>query len=260
MDYESEILRDWYLLFHYGSAEEILNGTGFDAAGLPPRCLEFPVATADMATGGAMVGRVLDLGCAVGRSTFELTRFAEEVVGIDYSASFIDCARRIRNGETVAYHRYAEMHQRELLQVSPDPGWRMELADFRTGDAMNLDPGLGSFDLVHAANLLCRLPDPAWFLDSLPALVRPGGKLLLATPASWMENYTPRDRQPHGTTLDFISARIGNAFTLESVVEVPFLIREHRRKFQLSTSQTSLWVRSVESSRDPGFPGSSRIG
>lgn len=246
MDYESGILRDWYLLFHYGSADQILHGIGFDTAGLPPRCLEFPVATAEMATGGEPCARALDLGCAVGRSTFELTRHADEVIGIDFSASFIDCARQIRSGETVAYHRYAEMHQRELLQVEADPEWRMTRADFRTGDAMHPDPGLGSFDVVHAANLLCRLSDPARFLEALPGLVSPGGRLLLATPASWLETYTPRESQPHGATLDFIAAKIGNAFVLESVAEVPFLIREHRRKYQLSTSQTSVWIRSVE--------------
>lgn len=244
MDYESEILRDWYLLFHYGSPAEILEGIGFDATGLPPRCLEFPKATAEMALGGSGCGRALDLGCAVGRSTFELTRHAEEVIGIDFSGSFIECARRIREGDTIAYHRYAEMHQRELLGVTVDPDWRMERADFRTGDAMNLDPALGRFDLVHAANLLCRLSDPDRFLESLPDFVVPGGRLLLATPASWLEAYTPRVHHPHGDTLDYVAAKIGNAFVLESVVELPFLIREHRRKFQLSTAQTSLWIRS----------------
>ncbi len=243
MDYESGILRDWYLLFHYGSPAEILHGIGFDASGLPRRSLEFPVVTAEQACGGERIGRALDLGCAVGRSTFELTRCCDEVVGIDFSASFIECARRIQAGETLAYHRYAEMHQREILEVRVDPDWRMERADFRTGDAMNLDSALGRFDLVHAANLLCRLPDPDRFLDSLPDLVLPGGRLLLATPASWLEAYTPHDRHPHGDTLDHIAAKIGNAFVLESVVEQPFLIREHRRKFQLSTSQTSRWLR-----------------
>jgi len=34
--------------------------------------------------------RALDIGCGVGRATFELARMFNEVVGIDYSKSFIE--------------------------------------------------------------------------------------------------------------------------------------------------------------------------
>ena len=33
-------------------------------------------------------------------------------------------------------------------------------AEFEVGDACDLSPAWGYFDIVHAANLLCRLPDP----------------------------------------------------------------------------------------------------
>ena len=36
--------------------------------------------------------RALDVGCAVGRTTFELTRWFDKVVGFDYSARFIQVA------------------------------------------------------------------------------------------------------------------------------------------------------------------------
>ena len=71
MSYESDVLRDWYLLFHYGSEEEILHGVGFDHSCLPEGCLEFPVATVNFCQSDRKVDRALDIGCAVGRSTFE---------------------------------------------------------------------------------------------------------------------------------------------------------------------------------------------
>ena len=122
MNYESEILRDWYLLFHYGSPAEILDGVGFDPSGLPPRCLDFPVTTVEAAGLTTEIGRALDLGCAVGRSTLELSKIAREVIGIDFSAAFIDAAEAIRRGETLAYHRYGEMHQRQALSVPMPAG------------------------------------------------------------------------------------------------------------------------------------------
>ncbi|MEM7601679.1 MAG: methyltransferase type 12, partial [Verrucomicrobiota bacterium] len=86
MSYESDILRDWYLLFHFGTSEEILEGVAFDLSSLPERCLEFPVTTVEAAGITETVGRALDLGCAVGRSSFELSKLAEEVIGIDFSS------------------------------------------------------------------------------------------------------------------------------------------------------------------------------
>ena len=47
---------------------------------------------------------------------------------------------------------------------------------------------------VLAANLLCRLPDPAAFLARLPTLVRPGGVLALVSPYSWLGAWTPQGK------------------------------------------------------------------
>ncbi len=40
--------------------------------------------------------RALDIGCAVGRSTFELATEFEEVVGIDYSSAFIAKCQQLK--------------------------------------------------------------------------------------------------------------------------------------------------------------------
>jgi len=63
---------------------------------------------------------------------------------------------------------------------------------FHCGDACNLPSDLGQFGCVLAANLICRLPNPYKFLDRLPSLVAPGGILVLTTPFSWSEEFTPK--------------------------------------------------------------------
>lgn len=245
MSYESDVLRDWYLLFHYGSEEEILHGVGFDHSCLPEGCLEFPVATVNFCQSDRKVDRALDIGCAVGRSTFELSRRASEVIGIDFSSSFVEVADQLRKGELVSYRRYSEMHLSDELTASmPDSVFPDRIA-FEQGDAMNLRDDLGSFDLVHAANLLCRLPEPERFLDRLTDLVNPGGHLVMATPATWLPEYTPVENQPEALTINYLLHRLGPHFELIEAQEIPFLIREHQRKLQLSTSQASLWKRKV---------------
>lgn len=243
MSYESNILRDWYLLFHFGSAEEVLADIAFNSSILPPGCLEFPVATVEAGGIDGPIGRALDIGCAVGRSSFELTKMASEVIGIDFSQSFIDVAEEIRQGKEIIYRRYNEMHLPESLQVRLNGEVKLERVSFEQGDAMNLRGDLGRFDLVHAANLLCRLTEPLKFLNRLPDLVAEGGTLIIATPATWMEEYTPLENLPRGSTLDYLKEHLTETFEFHCVHELPFLIREHKRKLQLSTSQTSIWKR-----------------
>jgi 2-polyprenyl-3-methyl-5-hydroxy-6-metoxy-1,4-benzoquinol methylase len=45
----------------------------------------------------------MDLGCAVGRSSFELTRLFDKVVGIDYSTRFIQVASALMKVDEILY-------------------------------------------------------------------------------------------------------------------------------------------------------------
>lgn len=250
-NYEDDALLSAYLLFHYGSTELIREGS-HAAQWLPDEALQFPLATVwstfeDSDADKARVARALDIGCAVGRSTFELSNLADEVIGVDFSEAFIGAASRLLKGETLRIRRSDEGHRSNDIEIAFPSGAKLPegRVHFEVGDAMNLRLHLGDFDLVHAANLLCRLPSPGRFLDRLPGLVRPGGQLVLATPCSWMTEFTPENEQPSAdeTTLDFLHRHLEKDFEFRSVQELPFAIREHARKFQLSTSQTSVWRR-----------------
>jgi len=119
--------------------------------------------------------------------------------------------------------------------------------EFLVGDATNLPP-LGAFDVVLAANLICRLPEPRKFLARVPSLVKPGGQLLLATPFSWLVEFTPREhwlggRQDSPSSFEVLRQILEPDFELETTKNLPFLIREHSRKFQYGISLGSRWRR-----------------
>jgi putative 4-mercaptohistidine N1-methyltranferase len=237
--YETERLLAEYLLFHYGGAEEILGGRNVEA--FAP-ALGFPARTvAHFAPGETTRG--LDLGCAVGRSTFEMARHCREVTGIDFSRAFIQAAESLRRGEKIPYRRLEEGHvSTELIARAPadlDPA----RVRFETGDAMALRDDLGSFDRVHAANLLCRLPEPQRLLNRLPALVRPGGELVLATPCTWLAEFTPPENWPPASTFDWLKKELGPHFDFADQADEPFLIRETARKFQFTDSLVTVWRR-----------------
>lgn len=237
--YESKELLDQYLLFHYGSAEQILPYTGG-----PVSALDFPrrsvVENIDTTVSRS---RALDLGCAVGRSSFELSAFCSEVVGIDSSEQFIAAAEHLRKGQKLAYRRLEEgVISTELMACRPECS-NPERIRFETGDALNLDGSLGDFDVLHAANLLCRLPEPEPFLAELQYLVAAGGLLIMTTPCTWLGEFTKPGNWPSGSTSEWLAERLSGSFNLLSIKDMPFLIREHARKYQWSMAQASVWQR-----------------
>jgi putative 4-mercaptohistidine N1-methyltranferase len=242
--YETGRLLDEYLLFHYGAAAEVL--PEFDGAPAARQAMAaavgFPVRTVSHFT-TPHAGRALDLGCAVGRSSFELSVTCDEVLGIDFSHAFIRAANALRAGQRLTYQRHEEAHLHTSLSANVPAHARPDRVRFEQGDAMNLRVDLGTFDRVHAANLICRLSAPLRLLERLPALVRPGGELVLATPCTWLEEFTPPEQWPPGETFAWLEQLLGAAFELVHSTHEPFLIRETARKFQWSLSQVSLWRR-----------------
>ena len=247
--YESARLLAEYLLFHYGKAEEVLPYP-FGPAGALDFAVRVVAETFDFNT-LPKGPRALDLGCAVGRSSFELARRCAAVVGIDYSASFIRAAAELAASGSLAYERTEEgaLRSEALAEVSVDIDRRKVL--FEVGDAGALRTDLGSFDAVLLANLVDRLPEPRRCLERLPSLVTPGGQIVIASPFTWLEEYTSREHWLGGYERNGSPVRGGE--TLREILDpdfefvretnVPFLIREHARKYQWSVSWAGTWRR-----------------
>ena len=246
--YESDLLLDQYLLFHYGTAEDqlpYLFGPR-DALFYPIRCVSDFLPTI------GVVERALDLGCAVGRSTFELSRWAMEVVGIDLSHRFIAAANRVQETGRIEIRRVEEGELVTQVTRELPLDLRPERCRFEIGDATALPKNIGQFDIVLAANLIDRVNAPRNLLHSFSGLVRPGGHLILASPYTWLEEFTPKsawlggrydDTGKASLTLDGLKETLLGAFDHRLTKDLPFLIREHARKFQWSVAQATVWRR-----------------
>jgi hypothetical protein len=73
--------------------------------------------------------------------------------------------------------------------------------------------------------------------------VNPAGELVLATPCTWLGEFTPPENWPEGSTLDWLKRHLGADFELLRVADEPFLIRETARKFQWTASMVTTWRR-----------------
>ncbi len=242
--YETDKLLSEYAEFHYGDEY-------FGVANFSKALAELAIT----AMGDKPKQRALDLGCAAGRASFELARAFDAVTGIDFSARFIGLGVQIAEqgvlrytladeGELVSYR------ERRLADLGLDET-RARVAFFQ-GDACNLKPLFSDYDLILAANLIDRLYSPAKFLDGIHERLRPGGLLLIASPYTWLAEHTPREEWLGGckrdgenvTTLDGLKAHLGEHFRLiRGPLEVPFVIRETKRKFQHTLSEVTIWER-----------------
>jgi 2-polyprenyl-3-methyl-5-hydroxy-6-metoxy-1,4-benzoquinol methylase len=239
--YETRQYLNEYLFFHYGRPKDFCPYpfAPRDALGFQQRIVN--ECLLPMRFGSPTRG--LDVGCAVGRSTFELGRVVDHALGVDSSRQFIRAARRMaREHEmTIRVKEEGDAFSTHTVRLPA----RLAGADveFQVGDAQDLSGISGRpFHVVIAINLIDRLPNPWKFLAQLPALVVPGGQLAIASPFTWMEQFTPRRQWIPSEQLP---ALLRPHFRPTRRHDLPFLIREHRRKYQWCVSEVTTYLRTA---------------
>ena len=248
--YETDQLVTQYLDFHYFDAAAAHASDPLGVPNFPRACVEATMrhVPADRRD------RCLDIGCSVGRSAFEFARFFGHVDAIDFSARFIQSGVRLQTGDEVLYEIPTEGELTTGRAISLD---RIGLADvggrvlFMQGDACNLKEIFTDYDLVFAGNLIDRLYDPSLFFAGIAARIRPGGLLVITSPYTWLEEYTPKAKWIGGrreageplSTLNGLRRLLAGDFTHVHTQDVPFVIRETARKHQHTIAEMTVWRR-----------------
>jgi putative 4-mercaptohistidine N1-methyltranferase len=242
--YETDTAVSQYCEAHYGEMY-------FGVPIFPVRCARI----ANEFVGQRPHRTALDLGCAVGRASFELARHFDAVTGIDFSARFIRVALQLKEngnahyelveeGEVVSYHE-ARLADFGLWECA-------DRVEFFQGDATNLKVQFTGYDLILAANLIDRLYDPGRFVASIHERLQLGGVLVLTSPYTWLEEFTTKENWLGGyrqageprMTLDALGEVLAPHFRmLDTPRDVEFVIRETRRKFQHTVAQLTAWER-----------------
>ena len=193
-------------------------------------------------------GRAMDLGCATGASVFEMSKHFDEVIGVDLSKAFISTANKMKATGRLEYEGPVQGDITIQRVATLDPSVNVDACKFFVGDALNVDPALGTFDAVLAANLLCRVPHPRKLLDSFSKLINQGGVLVLVSPYSWWEGATNVSEWIGGvpgkpSSEEQVIAILSKDFELLDQHDEPFMIRDHIRRYQLGFSHCSIWRR-----------------
>lgn len=251
--YEDDAVLNQYLLFHWGSAED-QRDTAITAAVGHPETEPFMSTLAGlMREYTSAHGTALDLGCAVGRASFEMARDFAAVVGVDFSERLISAAQALQEKGSARYQRLESGECCTPMTAVVDPDIDRSRVRFIQGDAGKLrEAGVGAVDAVLLSNLLCRLPDPAACLQQFTgedSLLADRGILVIASPHSWMPQFTAPENYlaaaESDAALELLSHHLPG-FRLEYQRELPFLMREHRRKYEYVISQVSVWRKVAE--------------
>ena len=242
--YETDRSIAQYCESHYGS--EYFGVANFPHA-MSRLCLELME--------GRPRNKALDLGCAVGRATFELAREFDEVMGLDASARFIRIGVELKDK---GFLRYARLEEGELVSYQEaklsDLGLEgtQQKVSFQQADACNLKALYAGYDLVLATNLIDRLYSPRKFLGMIHERINPGGLLVIASPYTWDEEFTEKHEWLGGirvagepfTTLEGLHECLTPQFTpVGEPRKIPFVIRETQHKFQHTLSEVTVWER-----------------
>ena len=243
--YETTEMLDRYLLSYWGAADDIWD-PGFKERLEKPAAEDFSLKCVKLVVQySTSFDRALDIGCCAGRTSFELARYFTEVFGNDYSQVFIEAANRLKNGEKLSYRRKDCGTDGAELSACVDPEIDRSRVRFETADGSALPMNLKDFDAVLLANVLCRLPNPRACLERMQGdngLVKPGGILVMTTPFTWLEDYTPKN-----LWIEDLSEikEILSSFELLHQEDIPQLLREHRRKFDFIIPLATVWRRVI---------------
>ncbi len=242
--YEKDDVVAQYIEFHYGKESS-------GVANFPVACVDAAVKYLD----GRPTRRALDIGCATGRSSFELAKYFDVVDAADLSVRLIEPPTNLQKSGS---QRYVAPDEGELVsyrdvKLSDFEGYEAvkDKVSFVQGDACNLADKFKAYDLVFAGNLIDRLYDPEKFLQTIKDRIVPGGLLVLVSPYSWKEEYTARERWLGG----FKATTAENYRTLEGIkdilspdlemidkpLDIPFAIRKTARIFTHGNSEMSVW-------------------
>jgi SAM-dependent methyltransferase len=137
-------------------------------------------------------GNALDVGCAVGRLSFELTRSHHRVIGVDTSIAFIRKAREILSRRRLDFDLIVEGHLSEPRSCDFSPDYDFSRVEFIVADALALPFRRGDFATVAAINLLEKVPDPLKHLMEVNRVMgEHGSTFLFSDPFSWDEAVSP---------------------------------------------------------------------
>lgn len=175
--------------------------------------------------------KALDLGCCVGRTSFELAKIYDEVLGIDFSANYINIGVKLKLYDFVNYKIKKEdktFEERAISLKDFDLEKVKDKVSFMQGDACNLKEIYKDFDLIFYSSLIDKLYYPKKFLEDVSRRINKNGFFVFLSSHNWFNEYINENNL-------FLE------FELLDKIEVSSLIKMKNKNYENKTLLMSIW-------------------
>jgi len=177
-------------------------------------------------------GCALDIGCAVGRLSFEMSKTHSQVIGIDTSLRFIRKARELMIKKRLEFDLIVEGHITKAHACDLDQNWNFHGIEFIVADALALPFRKNLFSTVTSINVLEKVSLPILHLQDVNRVLNEENAMFLfSDPFSWDETVSDpefwlsgRNKGKHkGRGIDNISRLFSGE---DGIFDPPLEIRE----------------------------------
>lgn len=197
-------------------------------------------------------GKLLDLGCSVGRCSFELAQHFDYVDGVDFSAAVIQHGVQLQKNNRVKYTVEQEGDIVDFKEIDLTTFDLNELSNkvlFSQGDASNLKVTLKGYDVILAQHVLEKSYQPALFLKTVEQRLNANGLLIIVSDYKFNEQITDKSNWLSGikvngenvSGLDGLSLILSEKFNLVTQQELTRVLKENQRNFNVSQSELTVW-------------------
>ncbi|MCD6184418.1 MAG: methyltransferase domain-containing protein [Deltaproteobacteria bacterium] len=146
-------------------------------------------------------GYALDIGCSVGRLSFELSKTHSNVVGIDTSIAFIEKARELLRNKKLKFDMIMEGLITEKRSCEFNDDWNFDRVEFIVADALAIPFPGNFFSTVTSINILEKVSSPIRHLmDINRVLSETESMFVFSDPFSWDETVSPPEHWLGGVT------------------------------------------------------------
>jgi len=195
----------------------------------------------------------LNLGCDVGRTTFELAKEFEHVVGLDFSARHIKVAIQMQESGKVLYTLPEEGDLISYNERSLDDLGLLRTSkkvEFWQADPSNPKPQFRDFDLIYIQNTLERIYDPLKLLNLIHERINRNGILIISSIYDWNKEYTKeehwlggyrKDGEPVWTSTAVKDILEPNFKELNVSRDIRFIKRLNARKYEMGVAEFKVW-------------------
>jgi 5-histidylcysteine sulfoxide synthase/putative 4-mercaptohistidine N1-methyltranferase len=140
--------------------------------------------------------KLLNLGCSVGRTAFELSPDFEQIDALDFSARYIQYGVNLQNNQTIRFQSVVEGDIVNFNEISLDQVVKnyQNNVTFNQGDAVNLKLIFNGYDVILLQQVLEQSYDPKAILNDIEQRLNKSGLVIIASNYTFDEQVTNKDK------------------------------------------------------------------